>query len=63
MERALAAAVAHVPRSDLEAALPVIQPLAVSTSTKAEVKEHAGKALGMRFDRRSRSTSAWSPMS
>ena len=45
VERALAAAVAHVPRSDLEAALPVIQPLAVSTSTKAEVKEHAGKAL------------------
>lgn len=45
VERALDAAMAHVDRAILESALPMVQPLAVSASTRAEVKEHADKSL------------------
>lgn len=45
VDRALRGAAAHVPATELAAALPMVQPLAVSGSTRAEVKEHADKGL------------------
>lgn len=45
VERALRGAIANVARAELEAALPMVQPLAVSAATRAEVKQHADKEL------------------
>lgn len=45
VDRALRGAADHVPVAELEAALPMVQPLAVSASTRGEVKEHADKGL------------------
>ncbi|HMS89796.1 MAG TPA: lysylphosphatidylglycerol synthase transmembrane domain-containing protein [Acidimicrobiales bacterium] len=45
VERAVLGAADHMPRAELEAALPMVQPLAVSGSTRAEVKQHADKGL------------------
>ena len=42
---AVAAAMESVPRERLEAALPLIQPLAMSGPTRSEVRARAGKAL------------------
>lgn len=45
VERALQGALTHMPQGELAAALPMIQPLAVSPGTRQAVKASSGKAL------------------